>query len=358
MCIQASCRLNLTLQSRKNIANFEETLSLMSPAYTTLVAALNQQNLVLADDIYDTDTVQRLTDVYELFYDFANTHLQGRRAALGFPPSYLFFRNDISVNAFARTRATYKMIGINYGCIETIYDLFEERAPRFEDPAYSSLHALAARIGNPMHVCFFQFFSLFLYYHEYAHLVQRAPLATFDIDELNGNPAVEQVLRSHAYELDADWYAASNAAMHMTQYFENEDGGFEGTEQEVADMISIGLAAILTYFIKSGGPFPVLYLAERSHPHPFVRLSYCAVFLLDTLAPNLPANFELNQATILNKSALLAQIMLTENNINPLIGFAAIFMQNHDAIENHINNIIEYAVGDPHLCRNRPADQV
>lgn len=330
----------------------------MSPAYTALIQSLSLQNLVPAADIYNTDTVQRLTPVYDLFYDFANTHLQQRRAALGFPPSYLFFRNDFTVNAFARTMPNYKMIGINYGCIEIMYDFFDEKAPSFNGQDHASLHAVAAKIGNPLHVDFFQFFSLFVYYHEYAHLVQRAPLSNFDIDELNNTLTPEQVIQTHAYELDADWYSVSNVAMHMTQFFENEAGEFEGTEQEVADMVAIGLAAILTYFVKSGGAFPVLYLAEKKHPHPFVRLSYCSVFLLDTLAPNLPDGFALNKTAIMHKAVSLAETMLTEDGVNPLEGFAGIFMQNSDAIEEHINNIIDYAVSDPNLCRNRSKEAV
>lgn len=331
----------------------------MSPAYTALIHELNHQALVAPDEVYMTDAVPRLTDVYELFYEFANTHLQGRRQALGFPPSYLFFRNDFSVNAFARTRAAYKMIGINYGCFEQMFGLYEDNEAKFGGQEYESLHQVCVKIGNPLHICLFQFFSMFVYYHEYAHLVQRSPLSTFQIDEsLSGNVPAPDVLRSHAYELDADWYASSNAGQHMTQFFEDVNHEFTGTEQEVSDMASLGLTAILCYFIKSGGAFPQMYLAERTHPHAFVRLCYCTIFLLNTLAPNLPPNFVINQADILNKSISMAELILAGPPGNPVAGFAGIFMQHQQAMENHINDIIDYAVGDPFLCRNRPMGQI
>ena len=331
----------------------------MTPIYTATRDTLIQQGIVTADDVYNTDNDPYLSELFDLYHEKMNEHLQGRKALLNFPPSFLYFHNDFSVNGFARTHANYKLIGIYYGSVEILFALFEDSLEKFAGEVYQDLHDLSAKIGNPLNITFFQFFSLFVYYHEYAHLVQRAPQAFYDISEEFGNVLTAgEALEKHKREFDADWFAATNLAMHMTQFFKDADGNFNATPEEVQNIAAIGLASILCYFIKSAGTVPNLYLQEKSHAHRYVRLSYCTFFLLETIAPNLPQDFPVNNPAILTKSVQLASIILEDEMGEVVNTFMGIFLENVDAIEAYIQEIIAVAIDDPFMCRNRPLDQI
>ncbi|WP_290791733.1 hypothetical protein [Flavihumibacter sp. UBA7668] len=76
------------------------------------------------------------------------------------------------------------------------------------------------------------------------------------------------------------------------------------------------------------------------------------------MAPNLPSDFQLDQHSNLTRSVGLAEIILVEDNANPLMGFATIFQNNNKRITNHIEAIIEFALGHSNLCRNKPFEAI
>lgn len=161
------------------------------------------------------------------------------------------------------------------------------------------------------------------------------------------------MLYFHAHELDADWVAASNMAIYLADLFKDDQGQFNDTPSDPSDLICIAAAAVLCFFIKSAGHHQDLYFMQNKHPHPYVRISYFMEFFMDTFTVNLPPDVTLNLKNITKKGVRTAEQMLKHDMGNPVMDFAAVFMEYSDQIEAHIHVIMEHAESLPELCRNR-----
>src|ERR1700761_3493517 len=98
----------------------------MVHAYIKLIDLLVSTKIVDKKELYDY-SYKELEEVYDQFYDFANTFLQDQVQKQRFPPSYLFFVDDESPNAYAVSTEKYKKIGFHFGAIEALYYFFERQ---------------------------------------------------------------------------------------------------------------------------------------------------------------------------------------------------------------------------------------
>lgn len=150
----------------------------MSEAYADLVVHLVRSGIVASQHLYDF-SYKSLEVVYDQFYDFFNEILQEQAKKLGFPPSYLYFVDDEDPNAYASSPGDCKKIGIHYGAIEKLYEFFERQEDLLKTAPFNNVRDLLSSTGNPVYYAFTQYFYTFLFYHEYAHLIQRSPIESF-----------------------------------------------------------------------------------------------------------------------------------------------------------------------------------
>ncbi len=240
-----------------------------------------------------------------------------------------------------------------------MFNIFENQKEILNKEEYQSLHVLISRTNNPTYITIYQLYTLFLYYHEYAHLVQQLSNAPSYLDEKSDFKVDKtEILDNHCRELDADWLGSSNLALSIVQFMDDYNGRTQGSPEELADLVSMGIAAIYCFFLKAAGYYQELYLMEHRHPHPYIRIIYVTQFIIETLPGNLPPGFKLDKSTILRKGMKLAENLLTSDFGNPVINFAQAWAQSADEMEARISAIIDRAVDKPELCRNRPPESI
>lgn len=329
----------------------------MHPQYIATVHEMLLHNLALPEHFYDYNA-DPLYHFYTNFYEFANTHFQGEIAKLQVPACYLVFSNDLSTNARAISTPGFKYIEINRGAIENMHAFFESKSWIFDRPEYASLKAFENILGNATYITLFQCYSIFLYYHEFAHLMQRSTIVQFSLSE-NENAQVTgaEVLENHTREFDADWLGASNMAITITQYLTGYYLPEELTSEVIGDLVVLGLTAIFCFFLKAAGYHQDLYFMVNQHPHPYIRINYITEFIIKTLSPNLPDNIILDESAIVTKAMKLSEALLQEEFGNPVQSFGETFLLYNAEILNHITQIIDYSKTMPTLCVNREEEE-
>jgi len=321
----------------------------MSTLYQRNCEELIKKGIVSSDQIYDYSK-DILADVYEQLFEFAYGHLKTKEKTLGFPPTHFFYKSDLRTNAFASSGVGYKLICFNLGAIENMFNFFEARADVLQKAEYQSFHKLIRLTKNPTHITLFQFFTLFLFYHEYAHLIQHIPDASFYSDEISDS--IEQsseILNNHCKELDADWLGSSNVALTIVQFLSDTDEQFNGSTEELSDLVSMCIASVYSFFLKAAHFYPEVYYMEHNHPHPYVRIIYITQFIIETLPVNLPPEFSLDKSAILRKGMKLSEDLLEGQFGNSVGSFARVWVQSADEMEAHIRVIIDHALGKSEL---------
>lgn len=327
----------------------------MTEEYIKLMNHLEVAGIRTMQEHYDFSR-DRLNDYYDSFISYADDHLQKKAAELAFPPTYLYIRKDVTLNAYASSTDEYKILGFHHGAFEQMYDFFEAQSELLNEPQHGAVRKLLEHTENPPFYAFFQYFMMFLYYHEYAHLVQgsRCGSSFFLLEYLGAKQSVVDVLVSHAREFDADILACNAVGRLVAHHFLDEKGQFTATSQELTLLASVALTSIFCYFwIAPGGRVP-LYYQEFDHPHPYIRICYIAIYLTNAIAINIPVNIQMDPKLAVTNALKLAEIMISIKFPVAVRRFAEEFKANDQKISDYVNVIINRAVEIPELCNNRP----
>ena len=154
----------------------------MDPNYLENRDELVAKKIVPSHAIYDYRD-DPLQEAYDELFKLAHEHLQKKQITLKFPTTYFYYDTDLSTNAFAFSKPEYKLIGVNKGAVENMFNFFEDQKEIFNKEEYQSFNGLISRTNNPTHVTIYQLYTLFLYYHEYAHLIQQLSNTPSYLDE-------------------------------------------------------------------------------------------------------------------------------------------------------------------------------
>ena len=189
----------------------------------------------------------------------------------------------------------------------------------------------------------FQLLSLFLFYHETGHLIQQKieGRGTDAYVEFLGedNLPPEEVRIRHMREMDADWFAGQQLALHIKKCAEDLSGDGRLIDRQMLQLVSsLAMAAVYMYFIFSSSDHPGLYLEEHSHPHPLVRLSYMYNCLFQNIEGNVFS--EIPQADILKEAVRISdRLMLTP--LRNIVRDYSIGLHNRlTDVEQHIKEIM------------------
>ncbi|WP_343306709.1 hypothetical protein AAHN97_06315 [Chitinophaga niabensis] len=163
--------------------------------------------------IYNYNNNPSLKPVFDHVFEFRNDHLQYKRQLLSWPPSYLYFVDNPTKNAFATTRAYNKAIAIFHGLVEKMHAFFQSQETLINDDAFNDVRAVLKRTGEPAFLAFLENLLSFAYFHEYGHLVQGPrPQNPNDTEDSTGTIKESDVPMTHAREIDADWLATNYVA--------------------------------------------------------------------------------------------------------------------------------------------------
>jgi hypothetical protein len=329
----------------------------MTNAYVKMMDDLEAAGIRTMRDHYDFSR-DALDEEYDSFFEYSTTHMKKKEKDLGYPTCYLYIRNDPTINAYAASTPTYKIIGFHHGCFERLYSFFNSQEDLLNDPEYGTIKSLLARLGNDTIYSFFQYYMMFLYYHEFAHLVQGSRTkTTFYLQEYaTKGQGCTDILYCHAREMDSDWLACNACGIMVGQFFLDEQNNFNGTGEELTTLATVALTAIFCYFLIAAGYNQEIYFEAEDHPHPFVRISYVAEFLAKVIAGNKPDSVKFDANSAVGSALELSERMLSSTFPNALPNFKQAFTENKHQIEEYVNKIIDRAIDTPELCMNQSHD--
>ncbi|SFN21978.1 hypothetical protein SAMN05428949_1987 [Chitinophaga sp. YR627] len=295
-------------------------------------------------------------DAYDDFFESADFWLQKQALAQGFPPCFIYFRSDDDVNAFAVSKPGFKRIAFTHGMIELIYDYYRQQEDLLNSAEFSDVHQALAQFGNPYWYTFFQLWQMFVIYHEYGHLVQKGKNAEINYREYNsGN--VDNILESHALELDADFLAASELARNIMSAACDQNGLLAIDETELSTLCSVALASTFIFFMKVAGQHPSVYFMDKEHPHPYVRLMWVTNILIDTIIKSI-SGIKLDPKTCTLKALEIADRIMDGDYKNPSQTFSQEMTIHYPDLLNHLTTIVQKMESMSTLCYNLHPDQL
>jgi hypothetical protein len=309
-----------------------------------------------SDEIFYFDGTP-LETVFSLYFQFCQENLEIASEHFGIKPAKIFIRNNTSVNAFASHRNNYFIIGVNSGTLVNLYCFFDSKAELFETGSLSFLSPLNAALTETLDAPIFylmqQICNQFTYYHELGHLIQRSSLLSSSIEEKYFAASSTYSQQKHVYELDADLYGAEHIAFHLLEFWKKQSVE-QRTGENLSYLISIGAAAIFSYFLKLMEGYSEIYYAEHSHPHPLVRILYVIDCFIQTIEGNLQGQFKINSNQVLQTSFRIMDEMFKADGSNIITQFVQTFWQEKDRIKSFVDNeIIALVPTMPELAYNR-----
>jgi hypothetical protein len=218
-------------------------------------------------DYYATPYEDEFNEIFEFYFET----LRIENEHFNFSPYFLFFRNNVSINAIAGKDNGYYFIGLNSGLIINL--IVHIKNMQFNIKKNSIPQNFINQLNTGLNNLLYQYALHFTLYHELGHLIQFSCDALDECDISNNNQEVMDSafsLNKHYLELDADTYSSLYLANHTLDYAQRT---FENiSSQKYILMTKICLTSIILYiqsFFNINQPF---YLRSNSHPHPVIRI--------------------------------------------------------------------------------------
>jgi hypothetical protein len=289
-----------------------------------------------------------LNQDFSLFFKFCQQNLFIAQKEFRIRPAFIFFSDHFSVNGRAGKINGVYIIDIHSGLLEILKDFFFDKAAVFNAAKFNFIRQY---MDVTLPQLLFQLCTIFTYYHERAHLIQRSSaFFTVETEALISGVSITYSEESHAREFDADLEGSYFCALHILEYFKKLPENAR-TTATLTMMISLTGSAIFTYFLYlSQGHHNIYYYSEK-HPHPMIRLTY----LIDSMLKSVDANntLPINQRQVVLESIALTDTLYTANG-NPLVQqFAHVLFAESNNIELFVNDLIAKSAKYPNLVMNR-----
>ncbi|MFE8422485.1 hypothetical protein ABHQ57_00355 [Tenacibaculum sp. ZH5_bin.1] len=227
---------------------------------------------ITSDEIYDLEFYQNKEEVLKAFKFYNETLINNYY--YGIDPSYLFFENNLSINAKATKDVNEKyIISINIGTIHFLIEKIK-KTNIFDNVVVVKL--LQPYFDLPISVLMYQMSLHFTFYHELAHLIQKSEYLNNSMVEENSDVFD---LKKHVLEMDADSFSGVMMSTHVLQYSEKM---LPRANKEIYQgLFIIFLIPIIIYLLSFKGNDKEFYLFENSHPHPSIRLISIIMTIID-----------------------------------------------------------------------------
>ncbi len=253
-------------------------------------------------------------------------------------PFRLFIVKKSAPNAMAILSHGRYCIVVHHSILELIGNIIYKKIPPLF-PLGGKLNRLIEENANMGLSSFvFQQLNLYIYNHELAHLNQfkNQKNSSFEVQEEYCNLLVGNSFnaRSHAMEIDADIFAATEVAYSIYTFWIQ----LPETEQKtdlLYTLVALFGAGIFLFWQTMQGGWPSLYFLEHSHPHIMVRATYilyCMTSVLDGKGDSAdPFSKDICQLITLQ----VASKFLEDPEGHGLNSYLKLFRDNIDAFEEY-----------------------
>jgi hypothetical protein len=307
-------------------------------------------------DIFDY-SYSPLQFIFEQYFQFCQTNLSEYSHEYNIQPARFFYREAYDINASATIKNDYYIIAVNKATLVKLYNLFYDQNTMFTDePALLPCRELEKAINkDPFGILMFHIATLFTYYHEQGHLIQKSPLLKHGLYEnYDMSAAAEPYSKQrHVLEFDADLNGGYHVCFHLIEYWDKLDKKLQ-TSDSLEKLLILGSASMLSYcmiFTTASLPF---YLREYVHPHPVVRVTYIVDSFVKLVNINLPDGMQADSRRILKETFTMAGYFFTgTGGNNGLDKFLEDFQREENAIQDYVNELIAASKLDTSLVRHK-----
>lgn len=307
-------------------------------------------NIPVSDVFYYQDSP--LKEIYDGYFQFCQENLSSHNVEFNIQPARFYFRALLEVNANAGRSNGYSIIGVNMATIHHQHKIFDESDKLFKTDQYLKLtyESFLSCLDKPIGIIMFQFTSLFTYYHELAHLIQKSPLLNEGLSEkYSENNSLEYSLDKHLLEYDADLNSAHLTCFHLIEYWQGFDLKNQ-TQSNFEKLLSIGIASIFSYLMLFFTNEGDIYYKKGSHPHPLIRTTYILDEIIRIVGVNVPTEWKINRKEIINNGLQISDIIL---NKDLSAKFGKYLNEESSQIESFITELIQLTNNLDFLVKNR-----
>jgi hypothetical protein len=327
----------------------------MEYIYSGIIEEIKAKTQIQSGDIFEYE-FSEIKEIYQQYFQFCQENLTEDCSEFDIQPARFYYRTEFGINARAGLQNGYFIIGVNMQTIHSLYDLFYEKNNIFKTDPFllEKYKILTDKFDVPPGHLMFQIATLFTFYHERAHLIQKSDLLSAFLFEQPA-PINEKwfSLERHVIELDADLDAAHKICFHIVEYFKKLDTK-EKTSENLQKILSLGVAGVFSYFLLYYKNDVKVYYKEYTHPHPLVRISYIVDCFVSVAEINLPEGFKINLKKTIRDGFAIADIFYKSVfNVELVESFAGQFMKESKNVEVYVNELFEVGRGMEFLVKNR-----
>lgn len=327
----------------------------MSYNYTEIIDDLRARAQVLTGDIFEYE-FSEISDIYERYFQFCQENLTEECDEFDIQPAKFYYRSEYGINARAGLQNGYFIIGVNMQTIHALYDLFYERNNIFETDPFllDNYKELTDKFDVPPGHLMFQLATLFTFYHERAHLIQKSDLLPTSLFEQPTKTNTQDFsIERHVIELDSDLDTAHKICFHLVEYFKKLNANDRAVEN-FQKILSLGVASVFSYFLLYYKEDVKVYYKEYTHPHPLVRISYIVDCFVRVAEINIPEDLKIDLGkTIRDGFSIANTFYKSVFKIELVERFAAQFMEESNDVEVYVNELLGVGEGMPYLVKNR-----
>jgi hypothetical protein len=297
-------------------------------------------------------------EIYAKYFKFCSTYSNNNYKKLKLQPIYFYFRRYDELNAAAFKENGINFITISKYLFHTLIDRINNSDNIFQSEElvqkYSEFEKI---IPLKLEQLLFQSTMLFIFYHEFGHLIQGSELSEFHFNENEKDINNNYDLKSHLLEYDADLNGAQYVCFHTIEYLEELYKENNLSPESIHKLMAVSLSGIMIYrlmFLYNGmdkipqeNPIK-FYLKDKTHPHPIVRIAYVIQHYAQIFEAN--TNIKVDENYLYNLTIKISDSFFDTTNY---VEFINNYDNNKQGIDNYINELYDLAELDKTLVRHK-----
>lgn len=248
-------------------------------AYEDEILRLLNDTNVTKEDIFNYRGTPKENDFEDTFQFYKGISVWVSK--YGIFSAYIYFQNDFSRNARAKTYNGKGIITITSGLMIYQIENFLYK-PEIDESLKERFQIILPFLDNPIHVLMYQQVQHSTFYHELGHLIQKSESNETEQWMEESSMDVNFSYMRHKLEMDADSSSAVALASHVQQYG-FKIFGEEIDSQKMELLLEIFSTTVLLYFLSFTGADKEIYYEKNSHPHPLIRILNVLLIISDYL---------------------------------------------------------------------------
>ena len=317
----------------------------------------NENKLYQKSDIFDFKSLPK-SDPLLIYTSFIYNQLYNKdeRLRINKENFELFLLRNNDGNAFAAFDDKHYIIGIHLPLLEQMEKGVRDCVLNLPSSS-TSVFSKNNSVPNVESLTF-RFISFFIFFHEYAHLIQHQNsdkayhLKKFENYRDNYKTSYSEP--SHLMEIDADLFAAQWLSIFILENWIS----FPASLKEIIPIqiiLALGSASIfLLFFELNNRGWPSMYFFDYKHPHPTIRMTYIIDLIVRFTIERLPQ--EASHEFLMNQSLETARQLLNSENKDAFRGYQEHCSKGKNEIHEYINKLGAARKNYPFLIKNLKFD--